>query len=113
MYLLLHILYAFLTIPLPFFQAQIHKLHTITTSLILNGKHSRLKRNTLCTPVSSGGMGAPDIQAYYKATILDQAKLWWNPTQQTTWHQIEKVTLASQPKMVLSTPTIPWNALLP
>lgn len=56
----------------------------------------------LCTPFFAGEMGAPNILAYYEATIIDQAKVWWNPTQQTTWFQIEKTALASHPKQNLS-----------
>lgn len=81
MYSLLHILYTFRTIPLPFLQGQLKKLQTIITSYIWNGKRSWLRCNTLCTPISSGGMGALNIQAYYKATILDQAKSWSALTQ--------------------------------
>lgn len=102
MYLLPHILYAFQIIPLTFLQSQLHKLQTIITTFIWNGKHSWLKHSTLSTPVSSVGMDAPDIQAYYKEAIPDQAKVWWKSSQHTTWLQIEKVALASQPKLILS-----------
>lgn len=101
-YLLPHVLYMFQTIPIPFIKKQLLKLQSTITTFIWGGKHPCLKRNTLCTPVSSGGMGAPDIPVYYKATILDQARVWWKPTQQTTWFQIESASLASHPKQTFS-----------
>lgn len=97
-YLLPPVLYMFRSILIPFLKKQLLKLQSIITTFIWGGKHSCLKSNTL----SSGGMGAPDILAYYKATILDQAKVWWNPMQQTPWFQIESVALASHPKQILS-----------
>lgn len=33
---------------------------------------------------------------------IGQAKTWWNPTLHSTWLQIEKTVLVTQPKLVLS-----------
>lgn len=67
---------------------------------IWNGKCP--KCNILCTSVSYVGLGAPDIQGYYKAFILYQARYWWNPTQQTNWLNIEQTAFTSNPKQFLS-----------
>lgn len=74
-------------------ETQVHHFYSFT--FVWGGKHPCPKRNILCTPVPSGGMGVPDILAYYKATILDQIKVWWNPTQQIMWLKIEMAALAS------------------
>lgn len=73
----------------------------ILNSFIWNGKRTRVKHSILCTP--TGGMEAPNITAYLKATILDQAKAWWDTKPQPTWLQIKKIVLATCPKLLLST----------
>lgn len=42
------------------------------------------------------------IPAYYKETIIDQAKNRWAPTQSSTWLQFETAALTSQPRLILS-----------
>lgn len=101
MYLLLHILYTFRTLPLPILSTQLAKLQATLVSFIWNDKRSKLKCHILCTPSKSARMGAPDIATYYKATILDQSKAWWSPTQVPTWLQIERAALSTDPKIFL------------
>lgn len=50
----------------------------------------------------TGGMGAPNISAYFKATILDQTKYWWKADIQNTWIQLEATVVATHPKLTLS-----------
>lgn len=72
MYLLPQILYLFRTLPIPFLHSHLNKLQAMLISFIWNGKRPRIKCSTLCSPTSARGMGAPDISAYFKATILHQ-----------------------------------------
>lgn len=79
-------------------------------------------------PTKFAGLGVPNIGAYYKVFILDQAKVWWNSFQQPTWLQIECTAMTVSPKTLLSSilkcmqpprsfldtvtaTTIVWNAI--
>lgn len=78
MFLLPHILNVFHTIPLPFLPSQLRKLQGLINAFVWQHKRPRLKRSILLTPVQQGGMGAPNIQAYYRAVLLDQLREWWS-----------------------------------
>lgn len=93
MYLLPHVLNMFRTTP-PSFYNPISTKYKLSNTYIWNGKHSGIKSATLCKPTSAVGMGAPNVKAYFKATILDQSKTWWESNSQHTWLQIERTVLA-------------------
>lgn len=101
MYLLPHILYVFRTLPIPFLRSHLNKLQAIWALFIWNGKCLRIKRSTLCSTISTGGMGAPNISAYFKAIVLDQAKSWWQSDTQRSWQQIESTVLANNLELSL------------
>lgn len=82
-------------LPITFLQSYLNKIQAIITTFIWKGKHPRIKKAIMCTPTSAGEMGAPIIKAYFKAIILDQARIWWKPASQHTWLQIERTVLFS------------------
>lgn len=102
MYLLPNVLNTFRTTPITFLQSHLNKIQAIITTFIWKGKHPRIKRAIMCTPTWAGGMEAPNIKAYFKAIILDQARIWWKPASQHTWIQIERTVLSSCSKFYLS-----------
>lgn len=61
-----------------------------------------MTKSILLTPVQQGGLGAPDIHAYYCAKILDQLKTWWSADYYTTWKQIESTALSADLKLILA-----------
>lgn len=81
---------------------QLNQLQGLINKFIWQQKKPRLKQNILLSPVQHGGMGAPNIHAYYKAVILDQLKEWWSPTSRKTWHQIESAAITPNLKHVLT-----------
>lgn len=77
------------------------QIQSILNTHIWQHKHPRLKKEILLSPVQNGGMGAPNVHAYYKAVILDQLREWWAPTSTKTWTQIETMALTANPQHTL------------
>lgn len=76
-----------------------------THSFIWERKHPRIRNATLCTPIPLAGMGAPDVRLYYKETILNKIKQWWNSTatsSQSSLMQIEQAAIAHPLKQFIS-----------
>lgn len=49
-----------------------------------------------------GGMGAPNMLNYYKASLLDQLRFWWHPLPQKAWSFMERSQFPGQdPKLTL------------
>lgn len=84
------ILYVFRTlpiqIPLTFF-SNIRKI--ISKFLWSNGK-SRCAHDILRRHRRVGGMGVPDIQDYYTATLLDQLRFWFTQPNTKPWCSLEQ-----------------------
>lgn len=99
MYRLLHILYMFCRIPLPFLPTQLKILQLIINTFIWQHKKPGFKKDTLLTPVQRGG--TPKVQAYYRAVVIDQIREWWLPTSNKTWTQIESTALKVNLKHIL------------
>lgn len=70
-------------------------------TLSCNNKHPQVHSSLPCTPMSKGGMGAPNVSAYYKAVIFKQAKAWWKPASAPAWFWIELITLQSESKTII------------
>lgn len=75
------------------FTATSEKITIYLKFLHLEQKTSPHQSITSLCPLYTGGLGAPNIAAYYKAVILEQIKHWW---------LIERLAPHSPPKNVLS-----------
>lgn len=73
-----------------------------TQQLYLATQTPQDKKEQLNDPNSDEKYGSPNIHLYYRAVILEQLKLWWNPSTQSIWKQIE-VVLVKDRKILLGT----------
>lgn len=91
----------FHTIPLPFLPTHLKSLQGIINAFIWQHKNLESRR-TLSSPSTNGGMGAPNVQAYYRAVVLDQLREWWSPASNKTWIQIESMAVHANMKHTLT-----------
>lgn len=106
MFMLPHVLCLFRTFPIPFLSANLKKIQVILNSLIWKGKCPCIKSTTFLWPAKALGLGAPNITVYYKAFILAQMKMWWNPTFSLSWIQRKKTAMESDLKCALAAKTL-------
>lgn len=98
---ILHILYVFQSLTIPFLSAHLKKLQIILNTFIWWDKRPRIKSATLLRPTKLTGLGVPNIALYYKATILNQLRPCWQPDDSLALIQIKRRALVRDPKTCL------------
>lgn len=86
-------LYYFQTIPVEIPPAFFKKIKQLITKFIWQNKQNRIRHATLIRHSRNGGIGLPNFELYYKATILTRALEWSNPHTYKNWVELEQDSL--------------------
>uniref|UniRef100_A0A803JGN5 Reverse transcriptase zinc-binding domain-containing protein n=1 Tax=Xenopus tropicalis TaxID=8364 RepID=A0A803JGN5_XENTR len=102
------LLYHFETLPVKVPPPVLKMIQKKITKFIWGSKKHRISHKILSTPISCGGLGAPDIHKYYLASHLRQAAAWSDRVHCGKWVTIENDTV--QPYTI---PSLLWNTTIP
>lgn len=90
-------LFLFTHIPIVVPQNMFRELRTLLCRLAWAGKSPRVSFTTLTKPYSSAGLGAPDLELYYRVAQASHGYAWIHGPANLPHLQIEKVTALPDP----------------
>ncbi|KAM4034354.1 olfactory receptor 1L4-like [Anomaloglossus baeobatrachus] len=83
------LLYIFRTIPLLIKKKPLQKLQTQLTSFVCGKTKPRVAQSTLNKNRINGGLGMPNIRAYYQAMTIKSSQKYWNRGDKPAWVGLE------------------------
>lgn len=89
-----NILYHFKTLPILLLHSNALHWEKKLRSYLWQHKKPRVALSSLVKHREQGGIGLPDLLAYYRATLLDQIKFWFTPTSDKSWVSIQQAIIA-------------------
>lgn len=101
------ILYVFRTLPIQISLTCFTSIRKIISTLLWSSGKSRYAHDILPRHRRARGIGLPDIQDYYTATLLDQLRFWFIQPNLKPWCTLEQE--AVPPGSLQNTPTSQRN----
>lgn len=87
------LLYLFRTLIIPIPHTFFSSIQKLFTQFIWNHKPPRYSLSIMLKHRKNGGMGVPNVLAYYKACVLDQLRYWWTPREHKSQSNMKRVNI--------------------
>ena len=84
------LLYLFQSLPVEVPQSQFMRWNRLISRFVWGGRKPRTKLETLQLPKEDGGLGLPNLKAYFYAAQLRFIVDWCNPDYTAKWKEMEK-----------------------